>query len=68
MVVFVKIWLFMVIYIWLFIKKPPVGIPQKTYSTVDCVIGEEAYSTIVHNYLKPIPSSFSGNIWWGLSS
>ena len=52
----------MVIYIWLFVKKPLVGIPQKTYSTVACVIGEEAYSTIVHNYLKPIPSSFPSDI------
>ena len=42
--------------------KPLVGIPQKTYSTVACVIGEEAYSTIVHNYLKPIPSSFPSDI------
>ena len=62
MVIFVKICLFMVIYIWLFVKKPLVGIPQKTYSTVACVIGEEAYSTIVHNYLKPIPTSFPSDI------
>ena len=52
----------MFIFIWLFIKKPLVVIPQKTYSIVACVIGEAAYSRIVHRYLKPIRSSFPSDI------